>query len=264
MIQDHEAGTFSDHFSGVASNYADFRPHYPQALFDYLATLIPSDSIVWDCAAGSGQATFDLAARFAKIIATDASRDQLASAQPRSNVEYRVALAEHSELPDASVGLITVAQALHWFDLGRFYNEAKRVLAPGGALAAWAYGVNQVEGEDVNRLVGDFYSRVVGPYWPAERRLVEEGYRTIPFPFEEITPPAFQMEARWTLGELLGYFETWSATNRFIKSQGRNPLEPLAASLSPVWGDPARWRLVTWPLTLRIGLNPSALSQTTR
>jgi SAM-dependent methyltransferase len=164
-----------------------------------------------------------------------------------------VASAEQSGLPDASVALVTVAQALHWFDFGKFYAEVNRVLVPGGVIAVWAYGVNEVEGEEVNRLVQDFYENVVGPYWPPERKLVEEGYRTIPFPFEEITPPAFRMESRWTLDELVGYFSTWSATNRYIKAKGQNPLESLDKELARVWGERDQKRLVTWPLSLRVG-----------
>jgi ubiquinone/menaquinone biosynthesis C-methylase UbiE len=244
---------FHDHFSEVAKRYADFRPRYPAALFDYLATLVPRSSLVWDCACGNGQATLDLAARFDRVVATDASRKQIAAATPHPNVEYRVAPAEQSGLPDESVALITVAQALHWFDFERFYAEAKRVLRPTGVLAAWAYGVDEVEGDQVNPLVQDYYSTTVGPYWPPERKLVEDGYRTIPFPFAEITTPMFRMETRWTLDQLLGYFSTWSATNRYLKATGRNPLESLSANLSRVWGDANSPRLVTWPVSLRAG-----------
>jgi len=251
--QTDASGRFADHFSKVASRYADFRPHYPAELFDYLATLVPKDSAVWDCACGNGQATSDLATRFAKVYATDASREQIDSAGPYPNVEYRVALAEQSSLPSGSVQLLTVAQALHWFDLTRFYAEARRVLSPGGIIAAWAYGINQVEGEAVNEIVLDFYSNVVGPYWPPERKLVEDGYRTIPFPFEEITPIPFRMQTYWNLEQLLGYFSTWSATNRSMKSTGQNPIEPLAAALQRAWANPASPKTVTWPLSLRIG-----------
>ncbi len=244
---------FHDHFSGVANRYADFRPHYPAALFDYLATLAPKSATVWDCAAGNGQASHDLAARFAKVIATDASKEQIASATPNPKVEFRVAPAEQSGLPDSSVELITVAQALHWFDFECFYAEAKRVLKPGGVLAAWAYGINTLEDKAINSIVQDFYENIVGPYWPLERRFVEAGYRTIPFSFTEIAAPSFRMEARWSLGQLLGYFSTWSATNRCIKATGENPLVPLADQLKPVWGEADSPRRVVWPLALRIG-----------
>ena len=191
--------SFHDHFSSVAKRYADFRPHYPAGLFDYLATVVPASSVVWDCAAGNGQATFDLAERFERVVATDASAEQIASAKPHPKVEFRVAPAEESGLANESLGLVAVAQALHWFDLTRFYAEVARVLRPGGVLAVWAYGVNEVEGDAINQLVQDFYSNTIGPYWPPERKLVEEGYRTISFPFAEITTPTFRMEARWTL-----------------------------------------------------------------
>jgi ubiquinone/menaquinone biosynthesis C-methylase UbiE len=245
--------SFHDHFSAVASRYADFRPHYPAALFDYLATLVPRNSLVWDCAAGNGQATVDLAERFDRVVGTDASAEQIAAAKPHPKIEYQVAPAHQSGLPTGSVGLLTVAQALHWFDLERFYAEANRVLEPGGVLAAWAYGINEVEGDAINQLVLEFYSQTVGPYWPPERKLVEEGYRTMPFPFTGITPPPFRMEARWTLEQLLGYFSTWSATNRYIKATGCNPLEALSEALARVWGDPLSARLVVWPLSLRLG-----------
>jgi len=245
--------TFHDHFSGVANRYADFRPHYPAALFDYLLTLVPASATVWDCACGNGQASHDLATRFAKVIATDASKEQIASASLNPKVEFRVATAEQCGLPDHSVELVTVAQAMHWFDFDRFYAEVKRVLKPGGVLATWAYGINQVEGERVNEIVQDFYSSVVGPYWPPERRLVEEGYRTIPFPFTEIASPVLRMEAEWTLEQLNGYFGTWSATSRYIKANGQNPLGLLAEKLKQVWGDENSPKLVVWPLTLRVG-----------
>jgi len=244
---------FHDHFSGVASRYADFRPRYPAALFDYLATLAPRNSLVWDCAAGNGQASVDLAARFEKVVATDASQEQIASAIPNPRVEYRVATAEQCGLPDRSVTLITVAQALHWFNLSRFWPEVNRVLIQDGIIAVWAYGIIEVEGDAVNKLALEFYENTVGPYWPPERKLVEEGYRTIPFPFVEISPLPFRMETRWTLDQLLGYFSTWSATNRFIKATGHSPLGTLAAALAHEWGDVNCPRVIAWPLSLRIG-----------
>jgi ubiquinone/menaquinone biosynthesis C-methylase UbiE len=245
--------TFQDHFSAFAGRYADFRPHYPDALFDHLATLVPLETLVWDCACGNGQATHSLAARFDRVIGTDASKEQIASATPGSNVEFHVAPAEQSGLPDASVGLVTVAQALHWFDIEGFYAETRRVLKPKGVLAAWSYGINTVEGEAVNALVQDFYENTVGPYWPPERKLIEDGYRTIPFPFTEIAAPPIRMETRWTLAQLLGYFSSWSATNRYIMANERNPLQPFSESLGQAWGDAESPRLVTWPLALRIG-----------
>jgi SAM-dependent methyltransferase len=234
---------FQDHFSAFANRYADFRPHYPAAIFDYLASLVPRTSLVWDCACGNGQATIDLAMRFDHVIATDASKEQIASATPDPKIEYRVAPADNCGLPNGSVGLVTVAQAIHWFDFDRFYDEVNRVLIHDGVVAVWAYGIDEVEGDAVNALAQDYYENVVGPYWPPERKLVEEGYRTIPFPFSEIPAPPIRMEMQWDLDALLGYFSTWSATNRFIKAKGFNPLDRLEKELLEVWGERQRTRL---------------------
>jgi len=247
------SGRFHDHFSELAARYADFRPRYPAALFEYLTTLVPAESVVWDCACGSGQATVDLAKRFQAVFATDASAEQVASAKPQPGVQYSVALAEQSGLPDGSVDLVTVAQAMHWFDLGLFYHEVKRVLRQNGVVAAWAYGINDVEGEDANRIALDYYSNIVGPYWPPERKLVEQGYRGVPFPFAELLAPQLKLEVYWTLEQLLGYYSSWSATNRFIKANGRNPIPALAEALSKAWPEPESPRLVSWQIALRVG-----------
>ena len=247
------ASAFKDHFSAVAGRYSEYRPHYPAELFDYLAGLVPADAVVWDCAAGSGQASVDLTARFAHVIATDASPEQISAASPHPHIEYRVAPAEESGIDDESVGMVTIAQALHWFDLDRFYAEVRRVLQPRGLVAAWSYGINVVEGEAVDQVAQNFYANILGPYWPPERRLVEAAYRTLPFPFAEIAAPAFKMETRWTLAQLLGYFGTWSATNRYTKATGQNPLPELATELAQVWGNPETRRHVTWPVGMRLG-----------
>ncbi|HRF45588.1 MAG TPA: class I SAM-dependent methyltransferase [Candidatus Competibacteraceae bacterium] len=244
---------FNDHFAPVAPHYARFRPTYPEALFAWLATATPGRERAWDCAAGNGQATLDLARYFRYVIATDASRTQIDAAPPHPNVEYRVAPAEASGLADASVDLITVAQALHWFDLDRFYGETRRVLKPGGILAAWTYGVLVIEDARVNTCVLTFYRETAGPCWPSERRHVESGYRTLPFPFREIPAPAFCMTAAWTLPELLGYIRSWSATGRYLTEHGVDPVNELAMELAPLWGSPATRRQVNWPLSLRVG-----------
>lgn len=244
---------FPDHFSAVARGYAEFRPHYPEPLFTTLAGLAPVDTTVWDCAAGSGQASVALARHFPRVIATDASAQQVGSAQSHPRVEYRVALAEECGLPDRSVGLVTVAQALHWFDLPRFYAEVDRVLIPGGVLAVWCYGINTVEDPAINALMQGFYAGTLGAYWPPSRLIVEAGYRTLPFPYAEMRLPEFRMETSWTLAQLLGYYSTWSATSRYLAATQKNPLEPLQLALEPLWGGPERTRTVSWPVSLRAG-----------
>lgn len=245
--------SFKDHFSRLAAAYSAFRPEYPPALFDFLAHSCRERRMVWDCACGTGQATLALAGHFDAVIATDASPQQVAAAPAHANVTFRAARAEESGIDSESVDLVTVAQALHWFDLDSFYREARRVLKPSGVLAAWTYGVLHVEGDQVDALVQEFYYDIVGPYWPPERRLVEDGYRGIPFPFTEIAPPPFNMEEKWDRDRLLGYMRTWSATSRYVDAKGVDPVAALENRLQPLWADADSVRTVTWPLALRVG-----------
>ncbi len=244
---------FQDHFAPVAATYAEFRPRYPEALFDWLAARVPARELAWDCACGSGQATLGIARRFARVVATDASADQLAGAPAHQRVSYQVAPAEASGLADASVDLIAVAQALHWFDLSRFHAEARRVLKPGGLLAAWSYGVLTLGDPDLDALARRFHDVTLGPYWPAQRRLVERSYRDLDFPFDELAVPAFELVAHWPLAHLLGYFRSWSATARYRAAHGADPVAALAQELAPRWGDPTASRRIVWPLALRAG-----------
>jgi SAM-dependent methyltransferase len=248
-----EVKEFSDHFGSVSSSYAKFRPTYPADLFDWLVAIVPGHAAAWDCACGSGQASVDLAARFGRVIATDASAGQIESAVPHARVEYRVASAEKPGLPDASVDLVTVAQALHWFDIAVFFAEVRRVTKRGGALAVWTYGVPRLGDPKCDELAQTFYSVTVGPYWPPERAIVEAGYRTLPFPFDEIVPPAFAMTAEWEMAQLLGYLASWSATARYVAAHGKNPVREFAEVLGSAWGDPEVPRTISWPLTLRAG-----------
>jgi SAM-dependent methyltransferase len=243
---------FKDHFSKHAADYAKFRPRYPNELFAYLASISPSRQRAWDCATGNGQAAIALAAQFDIVIATDASTKQIENAPADQRVEYRVAAAEESGLESDSIDLITVAQALHWFDLSKFWAEAKRVLKPQGVLACWSYNVVSVAPE-IDRITDRFYRKTVGPFWPPERAIVEAGYRTIDFPFHEIVPPLFRMETRWTLDQLLGYLRTWSATQKFIAANNFDPVGRLENELAEIWQPRDAARTIAWPLSLRVG-----------
>lgn len=242
---------FKDHFSGHAAGYARARPGYPASLFAFLAAAAPSRARAWDCGAGSGQAARSLAAHFDAVVATDASAAQVAKAGPAPRLLYAAAAAERAPLRDASVDLVTVAQALHWFDLPAFFAEAARVGRPGALLAAWCYGNNRVTPE-VDRAWLRFYRDVVGPYWPPERLLVEEGYRSIAFPFAALPAPAFAMEADWDLAEFLDYLGTWSGSQYYRKARGSDPLDEIRAEMAAAWGDAGSKRRIVWPLTLKL------------
>jgi SAM-dependent methyltransferase len=245
------APDFKDHFSVAAHEYDRFRPGYPAALIDFLADAAPRRELAWDCATGTGQAAVPLAARFASVVATDASSAQLAHAVPHPCVRYSVAPAENSGLADGVADLVTVAQALHWLDLERFYAEVRRVARPGALFAAWTYSLADAD-PAVDPLVAAFYEEM-SPWWPPERSHVEDGYRNLPFPFEPIAAPDFEIREAWPLDRLLGYFSTWSGVNRYRKDTGRDPVAALGRRLAAVWGDPGQARPVRWPLHLRVG-----------
>jgi len=243
--------TFKDHFSRLAAQYAEFRPRYPGALFDFIARNSPGRALAWDCACGSGQATLDLAERFAAVIATDASPEQIAAAKPHPKVTYSVARAEESGLAKESIDLVTVAQSLHWFDRPRFYEEVRRVLRPEGAIAVWTYGIPRLNDTNLDPLMQSFYWETVGPYWPPERRYIEDGYRSIDFPFNEVLCPSLSMREHWTLPQFLGYMRSWSATGRYVDARGEDPVIQAGEQLSAYWGE--RPRAVSWPLSLKFG-----------
>lgn len=248
---------FKDYFSTRSEDYAKHRPRYPASLFEYLASLTGGRERAWDCATGNGQAALGLVPYFAQVIATDASQSQLQSALPHEQISYRVAKAEQTDIEAGSVDLVTVAQALHWFDLNAFYAEVKRVLKPAGVLAAWSYNLLEIS-PAIDALVNEFYGETVGSYWPPERSLIEDGYRSIAFPFRELKPPPVEMEVRWNLQDFAGYLRTWSATKRFIAARGFDPVTGLTDALLPIWGEPDAEKSVRWPLSFRVGVKELA------
>jgi SAM-dependent methyltransferase len=243
-----------DHFSEVAGRYAEFRPRYPAPLFRWLADIAPGRRLAWDAGTGNGQAAVALAEYFDHVVATDFSEGQIASAMHHPQVEYQVRPSDHSGLPVASADLVTAAQALHWFDTDRFFEEVGRVLRPGGVIAAWSYGVVHGDEEILDRTLHQFYYDEIGPWWPENRKLVEEGYRTIAFPFTRIEAPALQMIALWRLDQLTGYIGTWSAVSRYRAAFGRDPVPDLSARLAEHWGSPQTVREIRWPLSVIAGV----------
>lgn len=244
--------SFEDHFSKQAGVYAQFRPQYPGLLFDYLASISPDRSLAWDCGTGNGQAARELAGRFERVYATDASADQIAQAAPHERIEYRVERAEAVSLEPGSVDLVTVAMAVHWFDLQPFYQVVRRVAKPDGILAVWMYNLLEVD-PSIDRILQHYFEDVVDGYWPERFHFIKEGYRTLPFPFEELTPPDFELRLEWDLDHLIGFLDSWSATQRYLKERGQHPLELIWQDLSGAWGEPSQRRPTRWPIYMRVG-----------
>jgi SAM-dependent methyltransferase len=245
-----DAPAFKDHFSGQSDAYRKYRPDYPPELFAWLAATTAARRLAVDVATGNGQAAVALAAHFEAVIATEPSAAQLHEARPHPRIAYRQEPAESISVEAGCVDLLTAAQAAHWFDWPRFAAEAKRLLRRGGVLAVWSYGNCRVS-PAIDALVGDFSRDVVGPYWPRERRHVDEGYRDLVLPFPPVEAPPFEMNTRWDAAAMMGYLDTWSAVRRCRARTGRDPLALLAGPLAAAWGEGLRD--MRWPLTLKAG-----------
>jgi SAM-dependent methyltransferase len=248
--------SFEDHFSKHSEQYAQYRPHYPDEIYAYLASLAPGHSLAWDCGTGNGQAALGLAKYFDKVHATDASAEQISLAYAHERVDYHVEPAEHVSLNTSSVDLVTVAVAIHWFNFDEFYREVRRVLKPNGILAAWTYSFAEISPQ-VDPLIKQYYFEVLAGFWPERIRYLEQRYETIPFPFDEIIPPSFAMETNWNLIQFAGFLNSWSATQRYKAQRGDHPLDLLWHKLLAAWGDENEPLLIRWPLHFRIGRNKS-------
>jgi ubiquinone/menaquinone biosynthesis C-methylase UbiE len=241
-----------DHFSKQASDYSLYRPHYPQSLFKYLASQTPQHDVAWDCATGNGQAAVTLASLYKSIEATDASEKQIEQAMPHPHVRYQVCEATSTPFAENTFDLITVAQALHWFELDKFYNEVIRVSKPGCIFAAWCYSLFSINNE-ADPVIHDFYHNTIGPYWPEERSHIDAKYETLPFPFERMPSPRFAISIEWNLQQVLGYMGTWSAVQYYKEQNNHDPVKQLTNKLKATWGDPGQNHEIRWPIYLHIG-----------
>jgi ubiquinone/menaquinone biosynthesis C-methylase UbiE len=236
-------------FSGQADLYAASRPQYPAELFEWIASVAPATELAVDCATGNGQAAIGLAEHFRRVIAIDASAEQIGRAMPHERVEYRVATAEETGLPDGCADLVAVATGVHWFYLDRFYPEVRRVLRPDGIIAVWSYQRSSISPE-IDEIIARYSREIVGPYWNPRIALVNNRYRTLPFPFEEIEAPQFEIIEQWSVDQIFGYLASWSSTQSYVAANGHDPLDQIRAELAAHWTER---REVRWELFMRVG-----------
>ena len=243
---------FQDHFSGHAADYAKARPGYPPLLFDWLANRAPGRALAWDAGCGNGQASQALALHFRSVFASDPSVAQIESALPNARIRFAVEPAEACSLQDASVDLVTVAQAYHWFDQARFCAEARRVLRPDGLVAVWSYARTSVSPE-VDAIVDELHDETLAADWPADREHVLNRYAKLPFPFETLPTPEFEMRESWTLAQYQAYLRSWSGCQRYRRRTGVDAVAEIGSALAEAWGHPSLARPVYWPLLLLLG-----------
>lgn len=239
-------------FATEAEDYAHLRPTYPDNLFAFLATVVPSREAAWDCATGNGQAVTHLVEYFDRVVATDESGEMIAQASPTPRITYRVAEAENSGLEDSSVDLVTVASAIHWFDLERFYAEVERVVKPGGSVAAWAY-YTPVFGNEVDAIIYHLAHDILGSYWDERVHYVVDEFHDLPFPFEPVEAPSFQTDMTWDMQDLLAYFGTWSSSLKYHEVNHESPTRLIEDDLARAWGDPHQRQDLHFPLYMRLG-----------
>lgn len=242
---------FSDHFSGIADRYQQFRPEYPMQLYEYILQHCDQLNTALDVGAGTGQATRELAKHFKQVWAIDLSQTQCEQLTTIPGVTSWVACAEAMGAEPQSADLITVAQAAHWFDFEQFYKECRRVLKPNGLLAIWCYGPAILE-HPANEVLQTFYSVTLDPYWPPERYWVDQLYEGMPFPLQTIETPPFNIRYRWSLDQLLGYVATWSASRRYQQRTEIDPIPDLKAKLQQ-YPFAAEGVNVCWPIGLKLG-----------
>jgi len=236
-------------FSTQSALYAKFRPKYPKELYDFIFSNVENFGSAWDAGTGSGQVASELSNRFEDVIATDSSEQQLRKADKRANIIYRLESAESTEITDHTIDLVTVAQAIHWFDFDLFFKEVKRVLKPGGAIAIIGYGIF-TSNPAVDTIVDHFYSVTIDKYWDPNRKYVDEGYKGIPFPFQQIEAPEFKMEFQWTAAELIGYLRSWSAVQAYKNENGKDPVEAIIPELNAAMPGKVNIR---FPLLFKLG-----------
>ena len=239
-----------DNFTARSELYKKFRPVYPDELYNFLMGLVATKNTAWDCGTGNGQLALGLAKYFKEVYATDISEKQISNAVKENNIFYKVESAERTSFPDNFFDLITVAQAIHWFNFDAFYREVKRTIKTGGVLAVTGYGLVRID-EQTDKIINKFYCEVIGCYWNKERKYVDENYQTIPFPFKEIKTPSLINTFQWTFEQLTGYLQTWSAVQHFIKANNKDPVEIIYEELKNAWGnDPIK--TIRFPILLRV------------
>ncbi len=240
-----------DNFSTGSSEYATFRPESPKEIFDFIYSKVNNNNTAWDCGTGNGQVATVLAHKFSLVFGTDISQQQLDLAQKKENITYLNERAEQTSLQDTSIDLVTIAQAIHWFDFDKFYAEVNRVAAPGGIIAAWTYSTMKLTPE-IDAVIDTLYEDITGPYWDKERSYVDEGYHTIPFPFKEIAAPEFRIMKHWSLEQFAGYLRTWSGVKHYIAKENQDPILLVMDDLKKAWGS-SELQEIRWPVHIRIG-----------
>ena len=131
----------TERFSNRVADYVRYRPTYPTALLDWLrdAQGVTPDWRVADVGAGTGISSkmFLDAGYPVTAVEPNAAMREAAVTWLGGHSHFRAVdgRADATTLDDASVDLVFVAQAFHWFDPPSTRREFHRILRPGGLAA---------------------------------------------------------------------------------------------------------------------------------
>ena len=240
------------YFDFSSDVYSKGRPTYPPELYLWLSNQVKNQQCVWDCACGTGQVSIDLAAYFEQVEATDISESQIAEAIPHRKVNYKVSPSEVCEYPDQHFDAICVGQALHWFDLEKFWPEVKRTLKPGGIFACWGYSWLSVCPE-IDDIINSQIMSKLKPHWPAQNRTLWNQYDDVTFPLEMLDVPEFELTFKWNAYRLFDYMQTWSAIRALEHEDATQVLADAWDAIIKVWQEPLEKREVTIPFFVKAG-----------
>jgi hypothetical protein len=144
------------------------------------------------------------------------------------------------------------ARLKNWFNFKAFEEEVRRVSKPGGVIGIWGYNLMTTTDDHINAAINNFYANVVGPYWDDERKYLEQNYETVPFGFPLLSYQTFSIETRWSLEDLTGYLNSWSAVQHFITANEYNPVNGFEEEISTILKND-EYMNISFPVFLKIG-----------
>lgn len=158
-----------ERFDDRVKDYVKYRPSYPSEAIDRILEGFNEERLIAaDIGAGTGISSRLLGDRGVRVMAIEPNTSMRLAAASHPLVEFRQGSAEKTELPDASMDLVTCFQAFHWFTPEPTLQEFRRILKPKGRLAIiW----NDRDREDEFTRNYTYLVQIASDRHPAESRM---------------------------------------------------------------------------------------------